>query len=512
MTILQSIILGIVQGLTEFLPISSSGHLVILPHLLGWEIPAEQIFPFDVLVQIGTLIAVIIYFRQDIIDILKALIGDIKAKKLGASPASRIGWFLVIATIPAGLAGILLKDIVEQAFGSPNAAAFFLFGTALLLILAEVISKKERDILEIGWLDALWIGFFQVMALFPGLSRSGSCIAGGMTRDLDRESAGRFSFLMAIPVMAAAGLWGIFDLLKVPNLEQFIPIMAIGFIVAGVVGYISIAWLLKFVQSHSLFIFAGYCIFLGVAVLTFGFLFPESNGAPVPEAAQVEEKIFLPDSITYIPELSWLAPTAAECAKNTLEIDPPLLQTSAGYTSGELRFSFPLTDQQTAYAFQLGEQNLHFVLNPANPLRSLDQADLNLLLTGEYTTWMQFFQNCVSCSLADPYSTFDSEIQFYIYPESNPYQVIFNTALNINLGQVENGIFIPDPETLLAQLQLAPNAAGILPTRWLTPNLTQVTITDLPSQSLQLPILALLEEQPHGQLEQFLLCVQTSLQ
>ena len=121
MTILQAIILGIIQGFTEFLPISSSGHLVILPYLLGWEIPEEQIFPFDVLVQLGTLVAVIIYFRKDIVDIFKAIVVDFKVRKLGSSTNSRLGWFLVLATLPAGIAGLFLKDVVEQAFESPTA-------------------------------------------------------------------------------------------------------------------------------------------------------------------------------------------------------------------------------------------------------------------------------------------------------------------------------------------------------------------------------------------------------
>ena len=515
MTILQAIILGVIQGLTEFLPISSSGHLVILPYLLGWSIPAEQIFPFDVLVQLGTLVAVIVYFRKDIIEIFKAMFADFKTKKPGSSSESRLGWFLILATIPAGAAGLLLKDVVEQAFGSPSAAAFFLFGTALLLILAELIGKRERDLSDLHWYDALWIGLFQVLALFPGLSRSGSCMAGGMTRHLERRSAGRFSFLMAIPVMAAAGLLSIFDLLKVPKLGQFIPVMLVGFIIAGVVGYFSISWLMNFVQSHSLFIFAGYCLFLGAAVLAFGFVFPQTaattDTAAVAETPSVQAEL-LPTRVVYTPELNWLAPSAATCMDETLADPLALLQSVSAHQPDELRLAYPLPAQQAAYTFQLGSQTLQLSLNPSNPLRALDSADLLALLQGSYPTWDEFFQNCASCSFSDAGSaSFDGEIKLYIYYDGSPYQNAVVEASGLSTASMNGALFIPSAEALLTQLQLEPNAVGFLPSHWLTPAVASVQVSDLPASSLDLPILALLDQQPAGELKELLLCLQSSL-
>ena len=510
MTILQAIILGIIQGLTEFLPISSSGHLVILPYLLGWDIPAEQIFPFDVLVQIGTLLAVIVYFRKDIAYILKGLLGDIKAKKIGSSDESRIGWYLVLATIPAGAAGLLLKDIVEQAFGNPSGAASFLFGTALLLVLAERFGKRSRSLENMRWFDALWIGLFQVLSLFPGLSRSGACMAGAMTRNFDRKSAGRFSFLMAIPIMLAAGLLSLLDLLQMPDLGQFLPVMAIGFTISALVGYVSIAWLMNFVQSHSLYAFAIYCVLLGAAVLGFGFAFPQGDALATPEAAQ---EIVLPDAIVYEPELNWLAPITADCMGAVFETSLPLQQSTSSYQPGELRLAFPDPATSAAYSYQLDTQNLQFSLNAANPLQALDAGDMQVLLSGEYRTWQEFFQNCASCTFRGSDSAgFDGEIKLYIYPETSPYTRRVLETFNLPLGGMQNALIIPGAESLLTTLQLDPLAAGWLPEQWQTPAVSEVTINGLTADALSLPVLALLDREPDGQVKDLLLCVQDSLQ
>jgi undecaprenyl-diphosphatase len=260
MSLLQAIILGIIQGLTEFLPVSSSAHLVIVPFLLGWQIPADQSFPFDVLVQMGTIVAVIVYFRKDLWGIVVAFVRGLLERRPFADPQARLGWLLIVATIPAGLAALTIKDQVEAAFNSPAATGAFLLVTAVLLAAAERIGHRSRPFSSIGWLDAIWIGLAQAVALFPGISRSGSTIAGGMARQLDRPAAARFSFLMSVPVMLAAGL------------SSFLPSMAIGFVTAGVVGYLSIRWLLSFLVRHSLDVFAIYCAAFGLLTLAVYFL------------------------------------------------------------------------------------------------------------------------------------------------------------------------------------------------------------------------------------------------
>jgi len=267
MTFLQSLILGVGQGLTEFLPVSSSAHLVLVPFILNWTLDPTKAFIFDVLVQLGTLVAVIAYFWKDLLAIFKAVIAGIRNKKPFEESNSRLGWYLVLATIPAGLGGLLLKSKVEAAFSSPVLTAVLLFVTAVILTLAEVFSRKERNLESVTALDAVVIGFSQLLSIFPGISRSGATISGGLSRGLKREAAARFSFLMSIPVMLAAGLLSVLDLVKIPDLGSFLPVLSIGFIVAMVVGYLSIRWLLNFLKSRSLIPFAVYCALVSVLTI-----------------------------------------------------------------------------------------------------------------------------------------------------------------------------------------------------------------------------------------------------
>lgn len=270
MSIWQAIVLGFVQGVTEFLPISSSGHLVLVPHFLGWEFSQQAVFVFDVLVQWGTLLAVIIYFWQDLINIIMAFLRGIIDRKPFATHDARMGWNLILATIPAVVLGFLLKDTVEAAFSNPRITGVFLLVTAAILVIAEVAGKRQRSLEQLTWIDALWIGFAQVLALFPGVSRSGSTIAGGMTRNLDRPAAARFSFLMSIPVMLGAGSLALVDLFQTPSLSSLIPPLLVGFFVALVSGYIAIRWLLTYLTRHSLYVFAIYCTLIGVLAIVAG--------------------------------------------------------------------------------------------------------------------------------------------------------------------------------------------------------------------------------------------------
>lgn len=273
MTFFQAFILGIIQGLTEFLPISSSAHLVLAPYFFGWQFPIEQVFPFDVLVQIGTLAAVIIYFWKDLLSIGRAFLSGLIQRQPFKEPHSRLGWYILLATLPAGVIGLLFDDLVEQAFHDPAITAFFLLITATLLVIAEKVGRRTRSLHELGWRDALWIGFAQALSIFPGISRSGATIAGAMTCNLQRREAARFSFLMSIPIMAAAGLLSLVKLAALPGLAQFLPVLAVGFITAAVVGYLSIHWLLAFLTRRSLNIFAIYCAGLGIVTLLITYVF-----------------------------------------------------------------------------------------------------------------------------------------------------------------------------------------------------------------------------------------------
>jgi len=281
MTIFQSFLLGILQGLTEFIPVSSTAHLLIGQAVLG--IPAsDAMFSFLVLVQLGTILSLVIYFWKDLWKILFATLASIplliklalRKREAGRfDTEARLGWFIVIATIPALIFGYLLKSAVETLFKTPLVeAAIRLLITAIILYLAEWLGKRNRNVEKMNWLDALLVGLAQVIAVFPGASRSGTTISAGMGRGLDRPSAARFAFLMAVPVMLAAGGYQALDLLKMTGLSAFLPIIAVGFVTAAIVGWLAIKWLLGYLNKHSLYIFAAYCGIIGLTCLAFAFL------------------------------------------------------------------------------------------------------------------------------------------------------------------------------------------------------------------------------------------------
>ncbi len=265
MTIIQAIFLGIVQGLTEFIPVSSTAHLLIAQRLLG--LPAnDAMFSFLVIIQLGTLVSLFVFYWKDLLLIARS---TLNVKR--STPERNLGFYILLATIPALLAGYLLKDAVEALFRQPMLeAAIRLFSAALLLGLAEWLTKKNRNLDSISWLDALFIGVMQVIAVFPGASRSGTTISGGMFRGLDRPSAARFAFLMSVPVMLAAGGYEMLDALKMPNLSSFLPLLAVGFVAAAIVGWFAVRWLIGYLSRHSLYVFAAYCAVMGTAVLLLG--------------------------------------------------------------------------------------------------------------------------------------------------------------------------------------------------------------------------------------------------
>ncbi len=273
MSIIQAIILGLVQGLTEYIPVSSSAHLVLVPWLLGWTFDPTTAFVFDVLVQWGTLVGVVIYFWRDIWAIVRGVVNGLIQRKPFGTFEARLGWFIVLATIPAVLAGLLLKNFFEQFFSDPKAVATLLFLTAAILVAAERLGQRQRRLESINSTDAITIGLWQVLSILPGVSRSGATIVGGMLRGLDRPAAARFSFLMSIPALLGAGVLAFKDLLDTPNLSSTLglPIL-VGFAAAAISGYLCIRWLLGYLQKHSLTVFAAYCAAFGAVCVVVGLL------------------------------------------------------------------------------------------------------------------------------------------------------------------------------------------------------------------------------------------------
>jgi undecaprenyl-diphosphatase len=282
MTILQAILLGIVQGLTEFIPVSSTAHLVFAARLVGLysgieaTLKAEQTTATIAVIQLGTLLAVLLYFARDIIDITRAFVSDHIALLRGRnrvdgsrslSHGAWLGWLVIIGSIPVAVVGLLLKKQIEGTF-TKNLwiIATMMIVVAVLLALAELVGKKERSMEQLGISDALAVGCSQVLALMPGSSRSGSTIMGGLFAGLTRETAARFSFLLSIPAIAASGLLELKEAVhKLPD-GTFLPLI-VATVVSGAVGYASIWFLLRFLRTHSTAVFIVYRLIVGVAIL-----------------------------------------------------------------------------------------------------------------------------------------------------------------------------------------------------------------------------------------------------
>ncbi len=260
MSVLEAIILGIIQGATEFLPISSSGHLVLIPSIFGLTQPSLNIIA---VAHLGTLVAVLIFFRANLWAIFNAVFDGLRHRAPMETADARLGWYILAGSIPAGLAGLLFADFFDQIFGTPTVAAFFLLITALLLVLGERMLTGDKTLVKMTWSDAIIIGLFQMLALFPGISRSGSTITGGLWRGLDRETAARYSFLLGIPAIVGAGLLSIVDLQQSGSLVSEWQILFAAFLAAAVVGYACIYFLLAWLRTHSLYIFTAYCALLG---------------------------------------------------------------------------------------------------------------------------------------------------------------------------------------------------------------------------------------------------------
>lgn len=272
MTWWQAIVLGVVQGLTEFLPISSTAHLVVVLDMFG--LPSQG--PFTTVIQMGTLVAVFVYFRKDIWHILKAVWGDVRSRRFGTTTDSRLAWLIVLGSIPAGAAGAAFGSKIKAKFYDPTSIGVVAVVFALLMLAAEIwhrTRKEDRHLPELidadlTWKESLWIGLWQAFALLPGGSRSGCTISGALFAGLNRTTAARFSFLLSLPVMLAAGLKELFDGRKelLASQDQLVNLV-IATAVSGVVGYFAIAWLIGFLKRYSMNVFVAYRLALGVALV-----------------------------------------------------------------------------------------------------------------------------------------------------------------------------------------------------------------------------------------------------
>jgi undecaprenyl-diphosphatase len=260
MTPFQAIALGIIQGLSEFLPISSSAHLTLAPWLLGWEDPG---LAFDVALHFGTLLAVLWYFRMEWLTLVRAAFGIVTTGRI-ETPEKRRVIYLIIATIPGAIGGYMLQSRAESAFRSPQIIAIALIVLGIVLWIVDKLTDQRRILGEMRWVDALLIGLAQVIALIPGVSRSGSTITTARGLRFDRESAAEFSFLMSMPIIAAAV---ILEGPKALHQSGLTNELMSGVVASAISGWLAISILMRYVSRHSYGIFAAYRIIFGLAVL-----------------------------------------------------------------------------------------------------------------------------------------------------------------------------------------------------------------------------------------------------
>jgi undecaprenyl-diphosphatase len=267
-TLIEAIVLGIVQGLTEFLPISSTAHLRIVPALLGWADPGAAT---SAIIQLGTMLAVVAFFRRDIISLSKSFTRGLVRRKPFWEFESRLAWYIAVGTIPVVVLGLLFKNFIETSARSLYLIAASLVILALILALAERISARRRDTSTITFGDSIIVGFAQALALIPGSSRSGTTITAALFLGFTREAAARFSFLLSIPAVVASGLFELFEVrhsltgLGALNLS-------VATLVSAITGYAAIAFLLRYLRTHTTYVFIWYRIFIGVVIFLLVFL------------------------------------------------------------------------------------------------------------------------------------------------------------------------------------------------------------------------------------------------
>jgi undecaprenyl-diphosphatase len=268
--LIHAAILGIVQGLTEFLPISSSAHLILVPKLLGWNDPFLDSAAFDVMLHLGTLLALVVYFWRDLVRLLAAWLRSIGRRGVGDDPDARLAWLLLISVVPAAVLGAALEDFFDRTFRDALAwvGVFILVG-ATLLWLAERWGARDRDLNQLTAVDAAIIGVGQGLALFPGMSRSGTTIAAGLFLGLERAAAARFSFLMAVPVIAGAGLWKARTLVGAGLEGARTDQLLVGVTVSAISGFLAVWFLLAFLRRNSTALFIAYRVVLAGLVFVF---------------------------------------------------------------------------------------------------------------------------------------------------------------------------------------------------------------------------------------------------
>jgi len=449
MSPLQALLLGLLQGATEFIPISSSGHLVLVPWLLGWQEPG---LAFDAVVHCGTLLAVVGYFRRDLALLARAWLRGWRARSW-SEPQGRLAWLILLGTLPAVVLGLLFEEWFEALFSAPAAVAGFLMVTGLLLIVSERLGRRQHGEDQLGWLDALLIGLGQAAAIAPGISRSGATMAAGLLRGLRREAAARFSFLLAAPVILGAGLLQLAKLVMSGQGEGEWPTLALGFVTAAASGYLCIRFLLTYLRRRSLYPFALYCCAAGLAVLAVSVpSYSPAGFEPPPTPGQLV--LAGPEAMH---PLMWALGQAYEVRRHHIAV----IVGNADADPFDLAFTYQEAGED--YGVPIALDALAILVHPRNPVQELTLLQVQDIFAGGTYDW-------------EALGGQQEEIEVLDQMDGTPSHLFFVERVMKSRSVTPNALLVPNDAAAVEKVASDPPAIGYASVGYLTPQTKPLAI------------------------------------
>ncbi|MGQ9627515.1 MAG: undecaprenyl-diphosphatase UppP [Anaerolineae bacterium] len=499
MDIIQAIALGVLQGATEFIPVSSSGHLVLVPWLLGWGKPE---LVFDTTLHLGTLLAVLAYFWRDWREIGRGWLKSLTRRgESNATPEARLGWLIIIGTVPAAAMGVALEDFFESLFGSPAWVAALLLVTGAILVLSERLGRRNREMKALSLSDAALIGLAQGLAIAPGISRSGATIAMGLLLGLVREDAAHFSFLLATPIILGAGLLQLFDALSLFAAVKTFPLI-IGFMAASLSGFFCIHFLLSYLRRGRLYLFAAYCGLFGMLSLAVAFYGGERSD-PTPLT-----HIRVAGSTSMLPLIESLAESyRQEHPQVIFEIQGG--GSRLGYellSAGKVEIgasSWPLLSESwpgKTKAAEIALDGLAIIVHSTNPLEDLTLDQAKDIFAGRIVDWREL-------------SGRTGDILVVSREEGSGSRAAFEALMMKGQEVTSTAVVMPGEREVAEYVAAHPNAIGYASACHLTPEVKALRLDGVAptpeairegEYPLTRPLLLLTVERPPTQIQSFL--------
>jgi len=446
---LHALLLGLLQGATEFIPISSSGHLVLVPWLLGWPEPG---LAFDAMVHWGTLVALVATFRRDLILLAKAWLRGWWTRSW-PNPEGRLAWLILLGTLPAVVVGLLLEKWFEALFSAPIAVSGLLMVSGVLLAVSERWGRYESAAGQLSWRDALLIGLGQAAAIAPGISRSGATIAAGLLRGLQREAAARFSFLLATPVILGAGLLQLAKVVISGQPKAEWPMLALGFVAAAASGYLCIRLLLRYLRRRSLYPFALYCCAAGLTALALSW--PSHSPAEFePPAAPHELVLCGPEA---------LHPLMRALGEAYQAHRPYIAVIVQNREAGPFDVSFTYQETGQGYELPIALDALAVIVHPSNQVPELALFQVQDIFAGRTHGWEALGEQ-------------QGEIRVLDQMDGTPSQLFFADRVMKSQRVTPNALLVPKDSAAVAEVASDPLAIGYTAVGYLRPEVRPLAI------------------------------------